>query len=103
MTHPDLFLERQERGTARVMRDPFETKIVELLTDYCKRQMFFTSDELGDVLDKMGVARECNLRKRLTCTTVNAGKGKWWNPCKELPYIVSRRHGGPRRNWEVVR
>jgi hypothetical protein len=104
MTHPDLFLERQERGTARVARDPFESKMVALLMDYGRMQVVFTSDELGDVLDRMGVARvgldACNLRKRLIATAIARGKanGLWTH----TGYAVSKRHGGPRSRWKVA-
>ena len=97
-------LDRQERGAARVQRDPFESRMVELLIRYGRRQILFTSDEFGVVLDRMGVARvgtdACNLRKRIVTAAIKRGQrdGLWHH----AGYAVSRRHGGPRSQWEVT-
>ena len=53
------------------------------------------ADAASDYLDRIGVARDMNLRKRLVATAILKGKAAgWWRASSECP--VS---GGPQPRW----
>lgn len=94
------------RADSSVRKNPDAEATVRRVTDILLNRMYaegrreFTADEVGGLLDALGVATDQATRKRLASTIINRGKNKRW---RAVGFTRShRRHSAPIALWELM-
>lgn len=113
MGEPDLFAAADAardagiaQADASVARDQHAEALVQRVTRLLLQRLHeagrteFTADEIGDLLDTLGVATDLATRKRLVGTIVNRGKDRTWRACGYTKSV--RRHSSPIALWRLL-
>ncbi len=91
-----------ERADARVATSVGGDALVGRVTERLVRLASFTADDVGVILDEMGVDKDQHTRRRLVGTVVNRGKGKLWTVDGYTTSHDPRRHARPVMRWRVL-
>ena len=96
-----------ERAAARVNADPPAVELVQRVTLAVGRiaragDGTFTADLVAQLLDEAGVKRELKVRRRLSGTVINAGRGTLWKPAGAVMSKDPKRHARYITLWRVT-